>query len=239
MKKLLLLLLVAVSLNSKLAAQKNATQKWYNYSLGGKKSYFTKTHQITTTSFIESQVGSGDQWENQPVTVPVIEIVSENGVEKIITKYGDSSYYTITLKDITATQANVNLSSDAYKTIEEAKQHIAPDDGFSVWYTKAGFTKLEKMPVMPELKKQDAVMLSKYIVNIFKDIKSKMTKLSDEEKKNAGFAMALLLSTAPTKYAESKGYNGYKSLAVIDRGMKKFKTDKDVKKIIAEIDLKN
>ncbi len=237
--KLLLFTTIAIFAITNLNAQKATANKWFQYYIGGKKGYFIKTTTFTKSSMVENQKGRGDQWENQPVTVKVVDINQENEMEKIITEYGDSSYYVVTFKDFTINNAKVNLNSTEYKTIEEAKQAPTPDEKeFSNWYTEEGYKASLKKPTMPEMKKQDVIKLTQYIANKLKEIESKINNLSDEEKKAAGLGIALLISTAPSNYAEAKGYHAYKSLAVMERGMKKFKDDKDVKKILDSIKIK-
>jgi hypothetical protein len=240
MKKICTLVLILLVTSTTINAQKTIANKWHQYYIGGKKGFFVKTTTFTNTTMTENQTGRGDKWDNSPVTINVTSINEEaNGIEKIITKYGDSSYYVMFFKDFTANEAKVHMSTEEYKTAEDASQMQMPGDKeFSKWLTEAGYKLSLKKPAMPELTKKDVLAIVQKMVDVMKETETRMANLTDDQKKGAGLGMVLLLSTVPSNYAEAKGYNPYKSLPVIERGMNKFKNDKDVKKLMKTIDLK-
>jgi len=48
----------------------------------------------------------------------------------------------------------------------------------------------------------------------------------------------MILTAVPSKYAEAKGYSSYKSIPVIEKGMKAFSKDAEILKIIKNTKLK-
>jgi hypothetical protein len=234
MKNVLLLLTLLLSISNITSAQKVTKTKWHTYYIGGKKYYFVKTHEFTPTTLTENQTGSGGQFDNSPVKIKIVQIVTTSYGEKVITEYGDSSYYVISFKNITNNKAEVCKSSTELKTKEEAIAYEPDSSQYSTWYTKAGIDAENKKPVMKTFTKQNALEISKMIANAAKDMKSKINGEEDGLKK---FGMALVLSTLPSNYAQKKGFHAYKSLVVIDKGMNKFKNDPDVKKILKDAGL--
>lgn len=237
MKKVLLFIALFIVTNTLVNAQQVAKTKWKIYTLGGKKGYFTKTYQFSNNKMLEISNGSGDQWEGNKVEVAIVANETEGTNETIVLKYGDSSFYAYYFENITADGATVHFSNE-FVDVESAKTYKPTDaNSGSKWYTVAGFAKVDKLKAMPELQKKDALAFAKYFVGVAKNLKAKLeenTTGSDDEKAGRGLAMVMMLSATPTTYAESKGFHPYKSIAVMERGMKKFEKDKDVKKIMSE-----
>jgi hypothetical protein len=236
MKKLIFILFAIVAIQLATLAQKATAHKWYTYTIGGKKSYYLKTHQFTNEKMIENQTGSGSQFDNSLVEVPIVAIATNGNDELVVLKYGDSSYYALVFKNITTTSAMVQFSDDAFKTIEEAKSFEPTNEG-TEWFTEAGFAKANKKPAMPEMKKQDVIAFIKYFGEKVKLIKEKTDELKTDDDKMKSLGMVMVLATVPAAYAKAKGYHEYKSMAVIERGIKKFKNDKDLKKLVKDIGL--
>ncbi|MFC4262787.1 hypothetical protein ACFOWM_07865 [Ferruginibacter yonginensis] len=209
-------------------AQKSTNIKWHRLVVGGKNSYFTKTHVITDTVMIEDQFGTGDIWDNSPMEIKVANIVTNSNEERIITKYGDSLYAVIIFKNITDSAANVCYYSNTFATITAAQQYKPDENSFFKWYTTIGYEAEMAKPVMPTMTKNDVIDFAKYYAGIVKQIKENIKNTTGDEKTKAGLAMAMILNAVPTKYASIKGYNSYKSLAVIEKGLKTFGKDKEV-----------
>ena len=222
-----------------LIAQKITTEKWHTFYIGGNKGFFVKTYVVSKDGLTENQFGSGGQFDNSPVQIKVAELVANENEERIITDYGDSAYYVIVFKNLTAEKAEVCYHTDVFKTIAEAKAYIPDATEYSDWFTETGYNASLKKPAMPEMNKQDVLKFAQYMAKFVADANVDMEKLTGEEKANSGFRLALLVATLPSKYAEEKGFSPYKSLAIIDRGVNKFKNDKDVKKILKSIDFDN
>jgi hypothetical protein len=180
MKKISLLMLGLTFLQLSITAQKIIGVKWSNPILGGKKGYFTKMHTINKDNMIENQTGSGGQFDNSPVNIPVVEIFSIGTEERVITSYGDSSYAIIVFKNITTKNADVCFHGETFKTIEEAKAFIPTEQDFFKWYTDAGYKQEMSKPAMPEMTKKDALAFANYINKVMMDIKSKMEAMPKE-----------------------------------------------------------
>lgn len=244
MKKQILLAVCFLGLVATSTAQSVTKTKWHVYTLGGKRNYFVKTHSFSSTKETIAQFGAGDQWDKQKQEIDVVSMETEGSSERVIVKYSDSSFYTYLFQNITPNQATVFTSDDEAKTIEEAKQYQPkPGDNGSTWLTTAGYTAAEKKKVMPALQKKDALDFMNYFVKTANEYKAKMedlskTAMSDDEKAGAGMGMAILLSSLPMQYAETKGFHPYKSMNVIEAGLKKFQNDKDVKKIMSQFSMK-
>jgi hypothetical protein len=231
-----LILIISIVLSAK-AQQELISQKWHRFSIGGNKGYFVKTTVFTDSTMTENQFGSGGQFDNSPMVIKVAEIYSTGNEVRVITDYGDSSYYVLVFKNFTNNKAKGCMNTDRYSTIEEAKTFMPEENEFSDWYTEAGYKAEAKKPAMPEMTKKDAIAFAKFFTTAFKEIKKKMDDNPNPDKEMGGFAAALLLSTMPSNYAESKGFNAYTSIPVIERGMKKFKNDAELKKIFKDAGL--
>ncbi len=232
MKRFTTTLLLAIAVVfSATAQQKLLNQKWHRFTIGGNKNYFVKTTVFTNTTMTENQFGSGGQFDNSPMEIKVAEIYTTENDVRVITDYGDSSYYVLVFKNFTDKKVQACMNTDRYTTIEEAKTFVPEEKEFSDWLTEAGYKAEAKKPAMPEMTKKDVLAFANFFAKKYKEIKSKIDANPNPDKEMGGFATALLLSTMPSNYAELKGFNAYKSIAVIVRGMEKFKNDADLKKI--------
>lgn len=232
MKRITTTVLLAISFVFTVQAQEVLKHKWHRFYIGGNKGYFVKTNQFTNTTMTENQFGAGNTFDNSPMEIKVAEIYKTDADERVITDYGDSSYYVLVFKNFTANKAQACMNTEAFKTIEEAKAYQPAETDFTDWFTEPGYKAEAKKPAMPEMTKKDVLAFATFMAKAYKEIKTAAEAKSDggDEAKD-GFAAAMLLAVMPAKYAESKGYNAYKSLPVIERGMKKFEKDADVKKI--------
>ena len=231
MKKILTTLLFAITIIFSAQSQEVIKHKWHDFVIGGENGYFVKTQIITATTIIENYLGSGGGFDDNPIETKVVEIYSNGIEERVITENGDSSYYVIIFKNFTANKASVCMNSEEFKNIEDAKMYTPSEGCFSDWYTEAGYKIENDKPAMPEMTKKDVLEFSNYMAEIVKKVKEE-TKATPETVTEADkFALVLILSTVPGKYADLTGFNIYKSRAILERGMTKYENDPDVKKI--------
>jgi hypothetical protein len=153
----------------------------------------------------------------------------------VVTSYGEAMYAIIVFKNINELTADVCYYTNTFKTLEEAKQYQPKDTDYFKWFTEEGYTNEMAKPVMPTMKKKDAVEFANYLLSVTKKMNEYLVKLSKEEKTKAKFAMAMVLGALPQKYAEKKGFNSYKSIPIIEKGIKAFAKDKDVLKIVNQL----
>ncbi len=234
MRRIITTLLVLVAIISTVSAQELLKHKWHRFYIGGDKGYFVKTNSFTATSMTENQFGSGGQFDNSPMEIKVVSIYQTADDERVITEYADSAYYILVFKNFTANKAQVCMSTEPFTTIDAAKAFVPADEMFSDWFTAAGYKAEEKKPAMPEMTKKDAIAFVTYFTNAINSIKKAQEAKSDADKEKNAFAAAMLLAVVPSKFAESKGYNAYKSLPVIDRGMNKYKNEPEIKQLLKE-----
>lgn len=214
-------------------AQEVLKHKWHRFYIGGDKGYFVKTSTFTHTSMTEDQFGSGSTFDNSPMEIKVAKLYTTAADERVITDYGDSSYYVLVFKNFTSNKAAVCMNTEAFKTIEEAETYSPADTEFTDWFTEAGYALESKKPVMPEMTKKDAIAFMQYLTKAIADIKKAVAEKASDDKEMDGLAFAMIISTVPAKFAETKGYNAYKSIPVIQRGMNKFKNDPEIKKLMS------
>ncbi len=228
MKKLLTALSILLLANT-VQAQTLVNTKWYEYYLGGTKGYFTKTHTVKQNKLIENQMGSGGAFDNKPTDISIEKLISTTTDERIINKYDDTTFMVIVFKNIDTDKAKVCLNTETFTSIEAATAFMPKDEEYITWYTEAGFKIENAKPIMPTITKNDMLAFSNYMIDKLKEISKKLDeeKLEAEEK---NFKLAMSTILLPLDYSESKGYNGYKSLAVFEVGIKKFKKDPAVLK---------
>jgi hypothetical protein len=228
-------LLIAISLFSITlsgTSQKLLNTKWHRLVIGGTNGYYTKTQTISDSVMIENQFGTGDAFDNSPMEIKVMTVFATNADERVVTKYGDSLYAIIVFKNINDSFANVCYYTNTFKTVEEAKQYQPTEQSYFKWYTQMGYDAEMAKPVLPAMKKKDAIEFANYFADKAKKLKESFSKGSGVEKTKMQLASAMILAAVPGKYAESKGYSSYKSIPVIEKGMKAFAKDADVLKII-------
>ncbi|MCX6318689.1 MAG: hypothetical protein NTW29_15515 [Bacteroidetes bacterium] len=238
MKRSITTLLMLTGLLVTTHAQEILKHKWHRFFIGGDKGYFVKTNTFSNTTMTEDQFGSGGNFDNSPMEIKIAELYTTPTDERVITDYGDSSYYVIVFKNFTAQKASVCLHTEVFTTIEAAKAFVPDSAAFTDWFTEAGYKAEDKKPVLPEMTKKDAISFVQFFTNVLKDVQAAAVK-TEGEKEMKGFAAAMLLSALPAKYAESRGYNAYKSMPVIERGLKKYKNDPEIKKLLKEAGLPN
>jgi hypothetical protein len=239
MKRITTTLVLLVALIATSQAQDLLGKKWYQFTIGGKKGYFVKTTEFSQTTMTENQFGSGSTFDNSPVEIKVAEIYPTTGDEvRVITDYGDSTFYVLVFKNFTDSKVSSCMSRDKFTTIEEAKTYVPAEEYFSDWYTEKGYKAEEKKPAMPEMTRNDAVAFAKYFAKAYKDLKAKMdAKAKTDDAGMGNFALVMMLATVPSQYAALKGFNQYKSMAVIERGLTKYQNDSEIKKIMSSIGL--
>jgi hypothetical protein len=225
--------ILSICMLSNLQAQKINNTKWYEFYLGGKKGFFTKTHTITDKKITENQTGSGGEFDNKPSDVIIEKFITTDADERIINKYDENTYMVIVFKNITADKAKVCLNTEQFKTIEEAKAFMPEEEDYATWYTEAGFTIENAKPIMPTMTKNDMIDLSKFMVEKLTETSKKLDekKLEPDDKK---FALVMSIVVVPLLYAENKGFHSYKSLSVFEKGITKFKNDAAVKKVFKD-----
>jgi hypothetical protein len=224
MTKIFLAILSICMLNN-LNAQKINNTKWYEYYLGGTKGYFIKTLTI-------NQTGSGGNFDNKPSVLP-IEIVKTATDERIITKYDDTTYMVIIVKNTTASKAQACVNLEQFKSVEEATLYNPNESDYTTWYTEAGYKTENAKLALPAFTKNDMLDFSKFLVEKLKikeaELNKNKTAADDKE-----FELAMSMVAMPFVYAENKGFNAYKSLATFEKGITKFKKDPAVIKIFKD-----
>jgi hypothetical protein len=235
MKRITTTFLLLFTLLLSTQAQDLLGKKWYQFTIGGNKGYFVKTTEFSKTTMTENQFGSGSTFDNSPVEIKIAEIYTSGNEVRVITEYGDSSFYVLVFRNFTDYKVQSCMNTDEYKNIADAKTFVPKEEQFSDWFTEKGYKAEDKKPVMPPMTRNDAVAFTKYFVNAFKDIQAK----ADAKAKNgtdeglSNFAMVMVLATVPNQYAAMKGFNQYKSAAVIEKGLAKYKNDAEIKKILS------
>jgi hypothetical protein len=235
--KNILFFLGMLSLVNSITAQKLANTKWYEYYLGGKKGFFTKTHTISQKSLTINQTGSGGNFDNKPSVLP-IQFVSTATDERLITKYDDTTYMVILVKNITPMKAKACVNLEKFKNIEAATNYTPNESEYTTWYTEAGFKVENTKPAMPPITKNAMLDFCAFLVEKLKE-KEKNLDASKTLKDDKEFALAMSMIAVPFQYAEVKGYNAYKSLAVFEKGIVKFKKDAAVIKIFKDAGFDN
>jgi hypothetical protein len=230
--KYIFLALSIILIQQNTTAQKLLNTKWHRLVVGGNKGFFTKTHIINDSVNIENQFGSGGAFDDSPMEIKVESVFTTATDERVVTKYGDSLYATIIFKNINDSFADVCYYSNTFKTIEEAKQYQPTNESYFKWYTLVGYNNEMAKSVMPTMTKKDAIAFANYLAAKAKKLKDSFSKASGVDKTKMQLAAAMILAAVPGKYAESKGYSSYKSIPVIEKGMKAFAKDADVLKII-------
>lgn len=231
---LFLLSLTVLSAHSQENLLKN---KWHRFYIGGNNGYYVKTTQFSQTTMTEDQFGGGDTFDNSPMEVKVVEIYTIGDETRVITENVEAGFYILVFKNFTEHKAQGCISVSGYNTIEEAKTFMPADKDFTDWFTEDGYNAEMAKPVMPEMTKDDAVSFITYFIIAFKEIEKSAKEDGSYNKEMNGFVAAMLMAVVPSKYAGSKGYNAYKSLEVISRGMEKYKDDPAVKNILKEAGL--
>lgn len=230
--KYIYLMLTIILIQQNTTAQKLVNTKWHRLVVGGKNGFFTKTHIINDSVNIENQFGTGDAFDDSPMEIKVETVFTTANDERVVTKYGDSLYAIIVFKNINDSSADVCYYTNTFKTIDEAKQYQPTDQSYFKWYTLAGYTNEMAKPVMPEMKRKDALEFAKYFADKAQKLKESFSQATGVDKTKMKLASAMILAAVPGKYAEAKGYSSYKSIPVIEKGMKQFAKDADVLKII-------
>lgn len=236
--KYIFLLFSFFTIKNNTSAQNLLNTKWHRLVVGGNNSFFTKTHTINDSVMVENQFGSGDVFDGSPMEIKVETVFKTSTDERVVTKYGDSLYAIIVFKDINDSFANVCYYSNTFKTIEEAKQYQPTDQSYFKWYTLAGYTGEMAKPVMPEMKRKDVLEFAKYFAGKAAKLKESFSKINGVDKTKMQLSAMMILTAVPGKYAEAKGYSSYKSIPVIEKGMKAFAKDAEIMKIIEDTKLK-
>jgi hypothetical protein len=138
----------------------------------------------------------------------------------------------IIVKNITGdkTQACVNL--EQFKTVQAATEYMPNEKEYTVWYTEAGYKAENAKPAMPAFTKNDMLVFSKFLVDKLTEKSKNMDKALSADDRD--FALAISMMALPFEFAQSKGYNAYKSLSVFEKGITKFKKDPEVLKIFKD-----
>ncbi len=223
MKKLLTAIFILLLANT-MQAQKLVNTKWTEYVLGGTKMYYTKTYNITQDKLVQNQTGSGGAFDNKPTDIYIDKFVTTATDERVITKQDDNNYMVIVFKNIDANKAQVCFNSETFTSIDAAQDYMPKYEEYLTWYTEAGFKIENAKLAMPAITKPDMMALVNYMTEKMKDVSKALDaeKLSAEDKE---FKLAMSAAFMPMQYAESKGYNSYKSLKVFEVGITKFKKD--------------
>jgi hypothetical protein len=236
--KYILLFVSIFTIQQNTTAQKLLNTKWHRLVVGGDKGFFTKTHIINDSVNIENQFGSGGAFDDSPMEIKVETVFTTATDERVVTKYGDSLYAIIVFKNINDSFSDVCYYTNTFKTIEEAKQYQPTDQSYFKWYTLAGYTNEMAKPVMPEMKRKDVIEFAKYFADKATKLKESFSKMSGVDKTKMQLSAMMILTAVPSKYAEAKGYSSYKSIPVIEKGMKAFSKDAEILKIIKNTKLK-
>jgi hypothetical protein len=244
MKKFACLLALATLCIKFLPAQVVAKTQWMTYTIGGDKYYYIKNYSFANNKMVETNKGGSATLDKMKTEVEIVAIEKTADAELVITKYDDTTFGVHYFNNITAQQATVFTNNDnTFTSIEAAKAYMPTAEETSVvFYTKAGFAIADKKKVMPEMQKKDLLAFANYFAKEANSIIAKYkekTPATDDEKMGQSLAMTLLIGTLPSKYATEKGFHAYKSVAVIEKAMKKFKKDKDLKKILDTVKIED
>lgn len=215
---------------TQLYAQKAAKQEWFCPVIGSSKGYFIKHYFFSTelNKLLETSTGRGDQFDSVPMEIECAAPIYENGVERFFPIYS-GNYSVITFRNITENNAEVALCYQTFATLEDAKGYVAPEDSYHIWHTKTGFEQEMAKPVIPALSKNDVIDFFNYCKSLLDEAKSNSPQL---DKKALQSLYTQILMGAPMRYAREKGYNEFKSMQVIQKGVEANAQDEEIKKIV-------
>ena len=215
---------------TQIQAQEAADKEWFTPVIGGSNGLFIKHYFFSTElqKMLETSTGRGDQFDSIPMEIECAEPIIEDGVERYFPIYS-GNYSVITFRNITENNAEVALCFDIFSTLEEAKGYVAPEDSYHQWHTKAGFDQEMAKPVIPELSKKDVIDFFTYCKSLLDQAKANSPQL---DKKALQSLYTQILIGAPMRYAREKGYNEFKSMPIIQKGVEKNAQDPDIKKIV-------
>lgn len=224
------LFLLMFLMSGKLISQNAINTEWFTPVVGGKNGYFIKHYFFSSelNKMMETMTGKGDQFDSIPLEIEVAEVLVEGGVERIFPIYS-GNFSVITFRNITEDQAEVALCYEVFATLEEAKNYVAPADSYHLWHTKKGFEKEFAKPAIPPLSREDVVDFFTYCKQLLDKAKAESPDL---DKKKLQSVYTQLLIGAALSYAQEKGYNSYKSMEVIQNGIKANAEDEEIKKIV-------
>lgn len=219
--------------SSTLFGQKSAEVEWLAPVIGGEHGYYAQHRFFSPKlmTMLETSIGKGDQWDSIGMEIQLVDIIVAENEERYITYYSEN-YSVVIFKNINDSTADVFFYYDVFKTQAEAVNFVAPSENFHKWYTKEAFdVELEK-PVIPALTKNDVKEFLFYCKSI---IDQTTSHLDPSDKKNRQTAIWQIMMAAPMKFAEKKGYNPFKSMAQIQKSIKAFEQDEEIKRIIKSI----
>lgn len=229
MRKLILVGMLFLA-GTQLNAQQAADKEWFTPVVGGTNGYFVKHYFFSTElkKMLETSTGRGDQFDSVPMEIECAEPIIEAGVERYFPIYS-GNYSVITFRNITENNAEVALCFNIFSTLEEAKGYVAPEDSYHTWHTKKGFDQEMAKPAIPKLSKNDVIDFFNYCKSLLDQAKADSPQL---DKKALQSLYTQILIGAPMRYAREKGYNEFKSMQVIQKGVEENAQDADIKKIV-------
>lgn len=211
-------------------AQQAANIEWFVPVIGGPNGYFVKHYFFSTelNKLLETATGKGDLFDSVPMEIACAEPTFEGGIERYFPIYSEN-YSVITFRNITKNTAEVALCYELFPTLEEAKSYVAPNDSYHTWHTKTGFDQEMAKPVIPALTKNDVIDFFNYCKSLLDQAKADSPQL---DKKALQSLYTQILIGASMRYARAKGYNEFKSMQVIQKGVEANAQDEDIKKIV-------
>lgn len=212
------------------SAQKSANTEWFVPVVGGPNGYFVKHYFFSTElkKMLETATEKGDQFDSIPMEIEVAEIIVENDVERIFPIYS-GNYSVITFRNIHSDNAEVALCYSVFSTLEEAKAYVAPNDSYHLWHTKKGFDTEMSKPTIPEMSRNDVIDFFTYCKSLLDKAKTDAPHL---DKKALQSLYTQILMGAAMSYALKKGYNSYKSMSVIQKGIQANAQDEEIKQLV-------
>jgi hypothetical protein len=215
-------------------AQKSQQVDWHVPFVGGPDGYHTKHYFFgeKLNALLESSKGLGSDFDGQTMQIDVAEHIFTESEERYITKYSNE-FAVVVFKNITAEAADVFYYGKTFKSIEEARNFQPAPEQFQTWYTEAGYAQEMEKPGIATFTREDALDFANFYVQKCKEITEKMDQNSSVFKREMeSLARMMLLSAVPIAWAKSKGYNGFKSVKVIQEGLEAFKNDEEINSLI-------
>jgi hypothetical protein len=231
MKALITSLFILLALSS--MGQKSAEVEWISPVIGGNNGFFGQHRFFSPKlmTMLETSIGKGDKWDSIAMEIQLVDIIVSKTEERYITNYSET-YSVVIFKNITETTADIFFYYGTFKTQAEATSYNAPLDNFHKCYTKEAYEIEMNKPVIPALSKDEVKQFLSYCKA---RIDKATSHLDPSDKKGRQTAIWQNMMAAPIKYAEEKGYNPFKSIVQIQKSLKEFEQDEEIKNMIQSI----
>lgn len=215
---------------TKLQAQQATNREWLCPVIGGNNGFFVKHYYISNelNKVVETSTGRGDQFDSVPMELECAAPDFENGVERFFPIYS-GTYSIITFRNISDQSAEVSICYQTFQTLDEAKNYEAPNESFQKWYSNEGYNAEMEKPTIQTMSKKDVIDFLKFCKTLIDTAKVNSPQL---DKQSLQTLISYIMTGAALKYAREKGFNEFKSMPVIQRGVQSYADDKQVKEIV-------